>query len=129
MRDQAQRQDGDPRSNPIIDAVTHSNLHTYLSGEVWLFLLFSIADVVLTFKLLYHGGHFESNPIARFFLAHWGPKGMVYFKFAMVSLVFVIVQVIAYKHIETARRILNFAIVAVGGVVTYSAILYLRAAA
>jgi len=129
MRERVRRPGDEIRSNPIIKAFTHSHLHTHLSGEVLLFLLFSIADVVLTFKLLYHGGHFESNPIARFFLNSWGPKGMVYFKFAMVAFVFVMVQIIAYKRIETARRLLMFAILAVGCVVAYSAVLYLRVAA
>ena len=76
----------------------------------------------------YHGGHFESNPIARFFINSWGPKGMVYFKFVMVAAVFVIVQIIAHRRVETAKKVLNFAIIAVGAVVTYSAVLYLRAA-
>jgi len=107
--------------------LTHSNLHTHLSGEVLLFLCFSIADVVLTFKLLYHGGHVESNPVANFFIGHWGPKGMVYFKFVMVAFVFFIVQIIAHKRVETARKLLNFAILAVGAVVAYSAVLYMRA--
>ena len=52
---------------------------------------------------------------------------MVYFKFMMVAFVFAIVQIIAHKRVETARKLLSFAILAVGSVVAYSAVLYLRA--
>ena len=131
MRDQAPTRRRKARSIPVIEAVTHSHLHTYLSGEVWLFLLFSIADVVLTFKLLNLPSNEirfgESNPIAQFFFAHWGPKGMVYFKFILVAFVCVVAQVIAAHRVETARRLLTFAILAVAGVTVYSAFLYIRA--
>ncbi|MBT4863707.1 MAG: hypothetical protein HON53_01120 [Planctomycetaceae bacterium] len=127
MSEEVRRRDGKSRSKSKGNVLTHSNLHTHLSGEVLLFLCFSIADVVLTFKLLHHGGHVESNPVAKFFIDSWGPKGMVYFKFVMVAFVFLIVQIIAHKRVETARKLLSFAILAVGAVVAYSAVLYMRA--
>lgn len=98
-----------------------------MSRELWLFLLFSLADVVLTVKLLAHGGYVESNPIARFFLLSWGARGMVYFKFALVAATCVLIQIIAHKRHATARRLLNFAVLVVGAVVTYSSLLYIRA--
>jgi hypothetical protein len=129
MSEQVRRRDGKSRAKSVGNVLTHSNLHTHLSGEVLFFLLFSIADVVLTFKLLARRGSIqfiESNPIAKFFIDHWGPKGMVYFKVVMVATVFLIVQIIAHKRVETARKLLSFAILAVGAVVAYSAVLYLR---
>ena len=109
----------------VMEMLLQSELH--LSPEMWVFLLFSVADVVLTVKLLSHGGHVESNPVARFFLYSWGPKGLVYFKFALVAAVCVIAQIIALKRIEIARMVLSFALLAVGVVVAYSSGLYFRA--
>jgi hypothetical protein len=129
MAEQVRRRGRKSRSKSVGNMLTHSNLHTHLSGEVLLFFCFSIADAVLTLKLLARRGptqFVESNPIANFIIGHWGPKGMVYFKFAMVATVFLIVQIIAHKRIETARKLLHFAILAVGAVVAYSAVLYLR---
>ena len=110
----------------LVEKLFHPNLlHT--SQEIWLFLLFSVADVVLTMALLSRGGFAESNPVARYFLNSWGPKGLVYFKFSLVATVCLIAQFIAFKRIETARRLLNFAVLAVAVVVAYSSVLYYRA--
>ena len=130
MADEVRRRGGKSRSKSLGNVFTHSNLHKHFSGEVLLFFCFSIADVMLTLKLLARRGStqfVESNPVANFFIGHWGPKGMVYFKFVMVAFVFVIVQIIAHKRVETARKLLSFAILAVGAVVAYSAVLYMRA--
>lgn len=111
----------------LVGVLFHPNL-LHVSQEVWLFLLFSVADVVLTVALLSHGGFAESNPVARFFLNGWGPKGLVYFKISLVATVCLIAQFIAFKRIETARRLLSFAVLAVAVVVAYSSVLYYRAA-
>ena len=71
-------------------------------------------------------GFVESNPIARFFLDHWGVKGLVYFKFVMVAIVVVIAQIVVRKKPETALLLLNAATIVVAGVVVYSLILFLR---
>ncbi len=91
-----------------------------LEAETVRFLIVSIGDIVLTYYLLWGGGFTEANPIAGFFINHWGDKGMVYFKFSMVSVVAVIAQIIARKRLETARRLLNFATVVVTIVLLYS---------
>jgi hypothetical protein len=97
-----------------------------LESETALFIALSALDVVLTWQLLIRGGHYESNPIADYFIAGWGRKGMVTFKFVMVAFVCVVTQVIAHRRLEAARRVLRFAILVLGGVVVYSTILLLR---
>jgi hypothetical protein len=123
-----QRLPKQPSETPsLAEMLFHSNLQ-HVSQAVSLFLLFSVADVVLTVALLYRGGFAESNPVARFFLNSWGPKGLVYFKVSLVATVCLIAQFIAFKRIETARRLLSFAALAVAVVVAYSLVLYYRAA-
>jgi len=92
---------------------------------VW-FLFVSALDVFMTYLLIRQPGYTEGNPLAAYFLNHWGVKGMVYFKFAMVAFVCVITQIIARSREDIARRILQFATLVVGGVVVYSLTLYLR---
>lgn len=95
-----------------------------LERETSFFILASALDALLTYVLL-QGEHFvEANPVARFFLYHWGIQGMVYFKFAMVAFVCVIAQVIAARRHETARRLLYAATLIVASVVVYSMYLF-----
>ena len=91
--------------------------------ETLLFVLVSALDVFMTYILLCQGegGLFmESNPVARFFIAEWGPKGMVYFKFAMVAFVSVLAQIIARHKPRVARWLLLGATGVVSLVVVYS---------
>ena len=97
-----------------------------LENETAWFVLVSALDVFLTYLLLRQPNYTEANPIAAFFINHWGIRGMVYFKFFMVAFVGVIAQIIARTREETARRVLQFATVVVGGVVIYSLFLYVR---
>ena len=98
-----------------------------LETETAWFILVSILDFVITYRLIYFSRNFvESNMIARFFIDSWGPRGLLYFKIAMVTFVVLIVQVIAHKRLETARNLLRFAIIVVGAVVIYSAMLLVR---
>ena len=94
------------------------------SETVW-FLFASALDVFMTYLLIRQPGYTEGNPVAAFFINHWGIKGMVYFKFFMVAFVCVITQIIARNREDIARRILQFATVVVGAVVFYSLMLYL----
>ena len=103
-----------------------------LEHETALFVLVSTLDVFMTYLLLSRrageGGvvFVEGNPVARFFLNHWGVPGLIYFKFAMVAVVCVIAQVVARRKPRTARRLLSLATLVVGGVVVYSLTLLLR---
>ena len=90
-----------------------------------LYIVLSVADLLMTYFLLRQGGGFvEANPVARHFLNHWGIRGMVYFKFGMVALVCIVTQVIARYRPFTARLLLFFAIAVMVYVIVYSVRLY-----
>ena len=99
-----------------------------LPTETARFALLSLVDLLLTYLLLLqtHVRFVEANPVARFFINHWGPKGMVWFKAGMVALVITAAQIVAWKRPETAKWLLNFATLAVTLVVLYSAVLLAR---
>jgi hypothetical protein len=103
-----------------------------LEHETVLFLAVSILDIVMTYWLLSQprvpGQPYfvESNPIARYFINHWGERGMVYFKMGMCAFVCVLTQIIAQKHLGRARFVLMLGTIIVGFVVTYSLTLALR---
>ncbi len=91
--------------------------------ESLLFVLVSAMDVFMTYILLSQSGSVmfvESNPVARYFIAGWGPKGMIYFKFAMVAFVCVLAQIIARRKPRVARWLLLGATGVVSLVVVYS---------
>ncbi len=97
-----------------------------LEHETALFLLVSAFDVFMTYWLLRSGRFYESNPVAQYFLHHWGMRGMVYFKFSLVAFVCVITQIIAIQKTHTAQKVLRLATAIVAGVVIYSLVLMVR---
>ncbi len=98
-----------------------------LEAETTMFVLVNMIDFFMTYWLLASGMFRESNPIASYFLNHWGPvKGMLYFKLGLVVIVCVITQLIALKDVKKARWVLNFGTVAVVCVVLYSLRLFLN---
>jgi len=97
-----------------------------LERETCVFILLNAMDVFMTYLMLVTGNYRESNQIANFFLAGWGIKGLVYFKFALVAFVTVIAQIVARKKFSTGRNLLNFGSLIVGGVVIYSLAMFLR---
>ena len=91
------------------------------------YVLVSSLDFFMTYIMLRsHPDFIESNVIARFFLNHWGVKGLIYFKLGMVALVCVISQIVAQQRPRVAKWLLNWATVVVAGVVIYSLILFMR---
>ena len=126
----------------------HDSYSTKPSGSAWtmlfrrplplqresaLFLMVSALDVFMTYLLLvssseegFGPGFYESNPVPRFFLNHWGVRGLVYFKFTMVGVVEILAHAVALKKIVIARRLLEFGTLVVSGVVIYSLLLLLR---
>ena len=98
-----------------------------LETETCFFILANALDVFMTYLLLSHGPEFqESNQIAAYFLARFGFKGMIYFKFVLVAFVTVVAQVIARTNPTTARWLLNAGTVITAAVVIYSAFLWIR---
>jgi hypothetical protein len=98
--------------------------------ETLLYVVVSTLDWVATMALLTHDGHLqfqEANPVARYFLYSWGPRGLLYFKIGVTTLVCVIGQIVAAKRPRLAKGILEFGTLAVTCVLLYSAWLLLRA--
>lgn len=100
--------------------------HLPLERETSWFILVSVLDILLTYKLLSGGNVREANPVARYFIHRWGMYGMVFFKMGMVAFITVLAQVIATRNRNTARWVLIFGIVVVSVVVIYSVTLLLR---
>ncbi len=104
-----------------------------LERETSAFIISNMADVLMTFLLLWYGSRgvtptqfYESNPIAAYFFVRWNMAGMVFFKFVIVAFVCVISQIIARQQVETARRLLNVATAITAAVVIYSLVLLVR---
>ncbi len=103
-----------------------------LETETSWFVLASALDFFMTYIMLRHAEHdphpsfrfIESNPIASFFLNHWGVKGLLYFKLSIVAVVVVICQVIARHNVQLARRVLYLGTAIVSAVVIYSMFLH-----
>ena len=100
--------------------------HLPLESETCAFLLAAVLDILLTWVLLARGGHYESNPVADYFIAGWGPKGMVWFKMTLAAVVCVLAQVVARAKPRTGRFILLLGTGVTGAVVCYSAVLVAR---
>lgn len=96
-------------------------------AETRAFILVNVLDIVMTWFLLrQQDGFYESNPLARYILDSWGPKGMVYFKLGVVALVCIIVQIVNQRRPDRARLILTLGTLIVGCVVIYSLVLLIR---
>ncbi|MAT16340.1 MAG: hypothetical protein CMJ46_13845 [Planctomyces sp.] len=107
-----------------------TSLPMKLQRETITFMVINLGDIIMTWFLLssraFHaesGSHtsfYESNPVAGYILNHWGIRGMIFFKAAMVGGVILITQYVAQSRLPLARRILNFGSVVVLCVVFYS---------
>ena len=124
---------GDPDANlSILGRIFNRKLP--LETETTRFILANALDVFMTYLALSYSAAGrtsrligEGNPIARWFINRWGPKGMVFLKFTVVAFVVVLAQIIAQRKMSSARRLLNFGTILVTCVVIYSFILLLRA--
>ena len=100
--------------------------------ETSLFLLVSLLDFFCTYLLLTTGPaggqrFIESNPVAAWFLNHYGiVKGLLGFKLAMVLLVCCLSQAVSLSNVRLGRFILMFGILLTAGVVGYSIALLTR---
>ena len=98
-----------------------------LESETSMFILVNVLDFFMTYWLIAAGNFREANPVAKYFLDHWGPvKGMLYFKLSLVTIVCIITQIIALKDVGKAAWVLKFGTIVVSCVVVYSLTLYLR---
>ncbi len=95
-------------------------------GLALLFVLLNVIDVVITYLGMASGHLTEVNPIAGFFIDHWGLKGMLWFKFLVVAFVMTLVKIISRRHPASSRNVLLFGNLAVGIVVVYGILLSMR---
>jgi hypothetical protein len=91
----------------------------------------SLADLALTWALLERasGCAHESNPIASWWLAHFGMPGLAGFKANMVVIVAALVLFVARRRPQTAQRIVVFGCCTLLAVILYSGVLMYRVAA
>lgn len=91
-------------------------------GKLSLFTVLSFADLLLTWRLLEHGNGwlYESNPVAAWWLSHFGWPGMAAFKMTGVFVVAALTVVISRSQPRTGGWVLAFACSALGLVVLYS---------
>src|SRR5262249_5584973 len=89
-----------------------------------LFVVLSVADLVITFLLIKGAqGHIkvsEGNPIAGAWYANYGWPGMIIFKVGIIALVGAVGVYISLHRPDTGRRVLTFACLVVALVVIYS---------
>ena len=102
-----------------------------LEHETALFILVNVLDFATTYYMLMHreqgdGSFYESNPVAQYFLNHWGVKGLLLFKMAVVAFVCVVAQIVATKKAGSARLLLVAGTIVVSIVVVYSLKLFLH---
>ncbi len=101
-----------------------------LETETTIFILVNVLDFAMTWWMLMHremgmGDFYESNPVARYFLDHWGVKGLLMFKMAVVAFVCLIAQIVATKREASGRFLLVVGTLVVSAVVIYSLKLFL----
>jgi len=98
-----------------------------LQYETLLFILVSVLDIAMTWRLVQIDYRVrEGNPLANYVWMHWGIRGVVYFKMAMVAFIVLVCQVIATRRPELARWVLRLAIAVAAFVVIYGLALVLR---
>ena len=97
-----------------------------LESETAWFILASALDFAMTYIMLQHQEvqFVESNPIALFFINHWGIKGLLCFKLSVVAFVSLICQIIARHNLQLGRKVLIAGTAIVGTVVVYSILLH-----
>lgn len=97
-----------------------------LERETSLFILVSSLDVFMTYLLLSYGGFVEANPIANHVLQGFNIAGMVMYKFVLVAIATVTLQVVARRRPLVAKTILNVSTLGYCGVVIYGLTLLLQ---
>ena len=94
-------------------------------GKLALFGVLSVADLLLTLRLVHASGGevYESNPLASAWLELYGGTGLAIFKGLALLLVVGVVLYISLHRPRAAGKILAFACLATGFVVVYSCFL------
>jgi hypothetical protein len=90
--------------------------------KLGLFALLNVIDFGLTWYLLRAGGGsvYESNPVAAWWLGHFGWLGLAGFKAAIVAVTAGLGVFIFFRRPQTGHRLLGFGCAALAAVVLYS---------
>jgi uncharacterized protein DUF5658 len=93
--------------------------------RVFLFMLLSVCDLVLTWWLLRHSGRVvcEANPVADWWLSRFGWCGLAAFKIGMMVLIMVLLRLVSQHRPRAAGHVLSFACAVLAAVVVHSAAL------
>jgi hypothetical protein len=93
--------------------------------KLLLFAVLNLTDFGLTWYLLRAGGGevYESNPVAAWWLAHYGWLGLAGFKAATVALAAGLGVLVFLRRPQAGHRLLGFGCAALAAVVLYSAYL------
>jgi hypothetical protein len=93
-------------------------------AKLVVFLLLSSLDLFLTWQLLHRDyGFYESNPLANWWLTHWGWYGLSLFKLSAVAVVGGVWSIVAPLKPRLGELILSFACGVLFLVVLYSSAL------
>ncbi|MEM7810982.1 MAG: DUF5658 family protein [Planctomycetota bacterium] len=88
-------------------------------SETRLYLLVSLADLVITVFLLRTGGIREANPVAVAVIASFGSRGLVAFKFGLVAFVCVLAQAIGRRDYGRGELVMKAAAAVTACVAAY----------
>ncbi len=99
-----------------------------LESETSWFLLLGVLDLVMTTVLLNTGVAHEANPLARLFLFTNGLHGLIAYKFGLLTVAAVSVQIITLRHPRAAKAVLHTGIGVQSLVVVYSVTLLAKIA-
>jgi hypothetical protein len=92
-----------------------------IEREVLLLVTLSVADVLLTHRLLGLGMHvYESNPLARWVFDRWNIGGMAIYKFAIIAGVVAICEVVERARPGLGKIVLGLGCLAAAAVVVHS---------
>jgi hypothetical protein len=77
-----------------------------------LFVAVSLADFLMTYRLLAHGRFVEANPVAQWFFARWNVAGMIGFKLGLVAFIIILGETIERYRPRVGAAVLVFGCVA-----------------
>jgi hypothetical protein len=103
-----------------------------LETEMSWFILANLLDFVVTYRMIGYGGPSgvrfgESNPIALYFMNHWGLKGLLGLKLAVVLFVCAVAQLAYRRRPDLARFLLILGTIVVTAIVLYSVRMFFQA--
>lgn len=114
----------DPRAQRTRTLLTRASP---IGSEGFLLVVLSVADLLLTHRLLGHGGGFyESNPVARWVFERWNVLGLTVYKFALVGLIVVLGDTIERRRPGWGRAVVLFGCAAAALVYIQGLRLWLR---